>query len=80
MGVVASRRLGGAVFRNRAKRLIREAFRLSYAELPPGLDLVVIAGAGIRRLCLADVARDFVRARRDLGRRLSTMAPPPARS
>jgi len=42
LGVSASRRLGGAVVRNRWKRLLREAFRLSRAELPGGLDLIVI--------------------------------------
>ena len=31
-----------AVQRNRLRRLIREAFRLSYAELPPGVDLVLV--------------------------------------
>jgi ribonuclease P protein component len=42
LGVSASRKLGGAVTRNRLKRLVREAFRLSQSELPSGLDLIVI--------------------------------------
>src|SRR6185436_5360939 len=43
LGIVASRKLGDAVRRNRAKRLIREVFRRSDL-LPPyqGLDVVVI--------------------------------------
>ena len=41
LGIVASRRLGGAVVRNRAKRLIREVFRTEAAS-QPALDLVVI--------------------------------------
>ncbi len=41
LGLSVSKRVGGAVQRNRAKRLIREAFRLSQRELPAGLDLVV---------------------------------------
>ena len=43
LGIVASRKLGDAVSRNRAKRLIREVFRkTSPPPSGPGLDLVVI--------------------------------------
>lgn len=42
LGISASRRLGGAVTRNRWKRLLREAFRLRRSELPEGIDLIVI--------------------------------------
>ena len=39
---VSKKRVRHAVDRNRVKRLIREAFRLSKAELPAGIDLVVV--------------------------------------
>jgi ribonuclease P protein component len=40
LGIAATRKLGGAVTRNRAKRLIREVFRRN--KLAPGFDVVVI--------------------------------------
>jgi ribonuclease P protein component len=45
LGVTVSRRVGGAVKRNRWKRHLREAFRLAQHELP-ALDLVCLPRAG----------------------------------
>jgi ribonuclease P protein component len=42
IGIQAGRKIGNAVTRNRAKRLLREAFRLHQDVLPRGYDFVVV--------------------------------------
>jgi ribonuclease P protein component len=42
IGLSVSRKVGPAVMRNRLRRLYREAFRLGRADMPGGLDLVIV--------------------------------------
>jgi ribonuclease P protein component len=45
LGLTVSRKVGGAVIRNRVKRLFREIFRKSFEEIPERLDIVINAKA-----------------------------------
>lgn len=57
--VVASRRVGGAVRRNRAKRLLREAART--LAWTPGHDVVLVARAACADSSLAQVSAELAR-------------------
>ena len=59
LGIIASRKVGGAVQRNRAKRLVREWFRGGADALPPSSDLIVIARSGAAALGLAEAAAEL---------------------
>jgi ribonuclease P protein component len=70
LGIVASRKVGGAVARNRAKRLVREWFR--HATIHVGLDVVVLASDAAAASTASELAgaldEALVRARARLRR------------
>lgn len=76
LGVVASRRVGNAVVRARAKRLLRETFRLNQEVLPENCDVVLTARAAILQFDLETLMRRFGAAVHQLSlEREATKAP-----
>lgn len=59
VGIVTSRKIGGAVARNRARRLLREAYRQMQHHLPDHLQLVLVARPSIHGQPFAAVAACF---------------------
>ena len=57
LGIAASKKLGGAVQRNRAKRLIREVFRRN--KVAPGFDLVVVPRRELLAATLIAIEADY---------------------
>ena len=57
LGVVASRRVGNAVARNRAKRRLRELFRREQDQLPPSCEVLLIARKRIALARFEDLRR-----------------------
>lgn len=55
VGISVSKKIGGAVERNRAKRIIRAAYRLNENIMPIGYDIVFAARPAINGLKTQDI-------------------------
>jgi ribonuclease P protein component len=64
LGVVTSRRIGDAVARSRARRLLRESFRLHQYDFAHPVELVLVARNSIAGKKFAQVEQDFLAALR----------------
>lgn len=73
LGVVSSRRVGGAVQRNRARRRLRALFRQERERLSGRADLVLVARASCVRASWTELLEDF----RALARRAGIALSPP---
>lgn len=67
LGLTAGKSVGNAVKRNRAKRLMRESYRLSADKLKNGYDVIIVARASIVGKKLDKVMRDVNNAFEKLG-------------
>jgi ribonuclease P protein component len=76
LGLTVTRRIGGAVVRNRARRRLREALRLILpGPARPGHDYVVVARAGALTCPFSQLRRELASAFDQIGRRLSRGGP-----
>ena len=64
-GIIASKKIGPAVVRNRAKRKIREVFRLNKHKIKPALDIVIIAGKESVNLPFSILEKKIMQAYQD---------------
>ena len=80
IGFSVSRKVGPATYRNRLRRLYREAFRLTRHEMPAGLDLVLIPRPGGEQTLaglLEALPKLVSQVARKLERDAAKEAPPP---
>lgn len=50
LGITAGKKVGNAVARNRAKRVIRQAYRENEINMPIGVDLIIVARSHVCRI------------------------------
>jgi ribonuclease P protein component len=67
VGVITGRKIGKAVVRTRARRFLREAFRINQVRMSQPVDLVLVARPSIVGKRFVEVQTDFLAALRKAG-------------
>jgi ribonuclease P protein component len=60
LGITATRKIGNSVERNRARRLVREAFRRNKWLAPVGVDIVINVRRSLVAACYRDFENEFI--------------------
>lgn len=60
VGITVSKKLGGAVIRNRVRRRLREVYRLNEARFAPGWDIVVVARSRCIKADFASLTKAYL--------------------
>ncbi|MEM8868422.1 MAG: ribonuclease P protein component [Verrucomicrobiota bacterium] len=71
LGVIASRRVGNAVKRNRGKRLFRELFRRHEGLIPDGSEMVIVLRANFDQHTFEDLEARFTNACKNITERFT---------
>lgn len=67
LGITVSVKLGGAVRRNRAKRRLKEAYRLCEDSIQSGIDLVIVARHAVLEADFDRIKGDLMAIMKELG-------------